>query len=81
MAYKREGSQKWWITVNGVRQSSGTESEEDAKALEAKLNHQVWLEQKMGFKQTRTWKEAVVKFLNESNHKASYSTINPLLVI
>jgi integrase len=79
MPYKREGSSKWWITVSGVRQSSGTANLEDAKGLEAKLNHQDWLQSKMGLKKPRSWKEAVVKFLNESKHKASYATITQRL--
>jgi integrase len=75
MPYKREGTSKWWITVQGVRRSSGTTDFEAAKALEAKLNHQGWLDTHMGIKPPRSWKEAVVMYLKESQHKASYDTI------
>ena len=79
MPYRREGTRNWWIVVKGVRQSSGTADFEDAKALEGKLNHEDWLQQRMGFKKPRSWKEAVVKFLKESQHKASYDTIKQRL--
>ena len=79
MPYRREGTRNWWIVVKGVRQSFGTAEFEDAKALEGKLNHEDWLQQRMGFKKPRSWKEAVVKFLKESQHKASYDTIKQRL--
>jgi len=37
--YARTGTAKRGITVGGVRQSSGTESEEDAKDLGTIVNH------------------------------------------
>lgn len=69
MPFKRAGSANWYIVVGGVRRSSGTENFDDAKALEDKLNHQKWLEQKMGVKPPRSWNEAVGKYLPEVRHQ------------
>lgn len=75
MPYRREGTRKWWITVDGVRQTSGTDDYEAAKALEAKLNHEAWKREHMEIEPAHHWKEAVVKYLSEHKHAASYSTI------
>lgn len=80
MPYKREGSKYWWIIVGGVRQSSRTEDFENAKALEGRLNYQEWQQQHMGMRPPRSWKEAVVKYLQERKHKPSYDTIVQRLV-
>lgn len=75
MPYQREGTKNWWIVVAGVRKSSGTQNLEDAKALEVQLNHKEWLYTHMGLERSRTWREAVVKYLNERKHKPSYDTM------
>jgi integrase len=75
MPYNRSGSKNWWIVVKGVRQSSGTKNYEDAEALENRLNLDLWKQQHMGVKPPKSWKEAVVKYLKERSHKASYDTI------
>jgi site-specific recombinase XerD len=71
MPYKRAGSSSWYINVKGVRRSSGTDSYADAKALEDKLNHEAWLQDRMGVKPPRSWKQAVVKWLDEKAGKVS----------
>lgn len=80
MPYKRTGTSKYWITVAGVRQTSGTDNYDDAKALEARLNHQGWLQEKMGIEPPHSWREAVVKFLGERAHKVSYDTMKQRLL-
>ena len=75
MAYRRAGTSKWWITAGGIRQTSGTTDKADAEALEARLNHQLWLETEMGIERPHSWQEAVTKYLKERQHKASYSTM------
>lgn len=75
MPYRRDGSTKWWITVAGVRQSSRTADYDAAKALEAKLNHEAWKREHMDIEPAHSWKESVVKYLQEHRHAASYSTI------
>lgn len=71
MPFKRRESSQWQIRVNGVRQSSGTEVYADAKALEDRLNHEAWLESKMGVKRPRSWQEAVVRWCKEKEGKRS----------
>jgi integrase len=71
MPHRRKGSSKVYIRVQGVRQSAGTHSYEDAKALEDRLNHQVWLERKMGLKPPKSWKEAVVRWCHEKSSKVT----------
>lgn len=80
MPYRREGTNKWWITVSGIRQSSRTDDFEAAKALEAKLNHQQWLQEKMGVEPPHSWEEAVVQYLKERQHKASIDDIKQRLI-
>lgn len=69
MPYTRAGSKKQYIRVGRVRVSAGTESREDAAALEAKLNHELWLTQRMGVKPRHSWKEAAVRWCKEKAHK------------
>lgn len=72
MPYRRKGSAIWYIRIKGVRASSGTTVYEDAKALEDRLNHEAWLNEKMGIKPPRSWDEATVMWLNEKQGKKSY---------
>jgi len=72
MPYKRKGSSRVWITVAGVRRSSGTTDWKDAEALEHKLNHDKWKEKELGIKPPRSWEEAVVKYLKECQGQPSY---------
>jgi len=71
MPHRRKGSTKLYIRVHGVRQSAGTDIWEDAKALEDRLNHQVWLERKMGLKPPKSWKEAVIRWCHEKSSKVT----------
>lgn len=69
LVYQREGSGNWYIT--GLRKSLGTENKAEAEALAAKIKHEIWLEKRMGIKPPRSWKEAVVKWLEEKAGKVS----------
>lgn len=69
MPFRRRGSGSWYIRVKGLRRSAETEVYADAKALEDKLNHEHWLEQKMGVKPKKSWKEACVRWVREKQHK------------
>lgn len=69
LVYQRQGSGNWYIT--GLRISTGTDNREEAEAFAAKLKHETWLEKKMGVKPPRSWKEAVLKWLDEKAGKAS----------
>ena len=66
--YRRDDSKYWWIDAtlsNGrrVRKSSGIETRAEAEAFLAKLKLDAFREQVLGIKPRRTWKEAVVRFL------------------
>ncbi|NTV09149.1 MAG: site-specific integrase [Zoogloea sp.] len=66
--YRRPDSRFWWINAtlpNGerIRQSTGTESREDAEALLAKLKLDAYRQQHFGLKPERSWQEAVVRYL------------------
>lgn len=71
MPHRREGSTKLYIRVKGVRRTAGTDNWEDAKALEDRLNHQFWLNEKMGIKPPKTWVEAVNRWLDEKSGKVT----------
>lgn len=65
--YKR--GKTWYIS--GLRKSTGTTNREDAEALAQKIGHERWLETRMGVKPPKSWKEAVLKWLDEKAGKAS----------
>ena len=65
----------WWIrftTPNGqrVRQSAGTPDRTKAQEYHDRLKARYWDIQKLGTKPERSWQEAVVRWLKESDHKA-----------
>jgi integrase len=66
--YRRRDSPFWWINAvlpNGerIRQSARTEDKGHAEALLAKLKLDVFREAHFGIKRTRSWQEAVVRYL------------------
>ena len=67
----------WYIsftTPDGkrVRRSSFTSDKRAAQELHDQLKADAWRIAKLGEKPRRTWKEAVVRFLKETRHKASH---------
>ncbi len=76
MPFRRKGSSRIYITVRKpdgrtVRRSAGTDNWEDAVALEGKKNHEAWEQRRMGVKASKTWKQAVVRWISDKAHKAS----------
>jgi integrase len=73
--FKRKDSSVWWlkITVNGrtVQKSTGTPDKQKAQEYHDKLKAQLWEQTKLGAKRGYSWNEAVVRWLNETQHKAS----------
>jgi integrase len=66
--YRRKDSRFWWIDTtlsNGQRvcRSSKTEDRQQAEAYVAKLRHEAFQAAYLGIKPTRTWQEAVVRYL------------------
>lgn len=72
MPYKREGSDKWWIRVGGVRKSAGTTDYKEAEKLEQHLNGQLWRDKHLGVKPAREWAALCNKWIKERGNKASF---------
>lgn len=74
--YKRKDSPFWWVrfTHNGRRlqQSSGTADRVAAQQFHDKLKVSLWEQDRLGVKPRRTWNQAVVKYLQETGHKATH---------
>ena len=75
MALYRRG-ETWWIDVTTpggkrVRQSAQTTDRKAAKEFHDQIKAQVWRTDKLGEKTKRSWDEAALKFLKESEGKAS----------
>jgi integrase len=77
--YRRKDSPYWWVKLSPIRGESGplqvsTGITERRKATEFhdKLKSQRWEQDKLGAKPSRTWEEAVVKFLGETGHKRTH---------
>jgi len=74
MLYKRSNSKKWWVRFTAadgseVRQSTGTEDKRQAQEYEDRLKASLWRQKKLGDKPERSWKEACVRWIEESTHK------------
>lgn len=73
--FKRKDSSVWWVkvTVNGriVQKSAGTSHRAKAQEFHDRLKAQLWEQAKLGAKRQYTWNEAVVRWLDETQHKAS----------
>lgn len=74
--YKRKDSPYWWIkfNVNGRRlqRSTGTADKQKAQEYHDKVRVQLWDETRLGIKPRHTWKEAVVRYVRETSHKATH---------
>lgn len=70
--YKR--GETWHIDFqsNGkrVRQSANTNDKQEALELHDKLKSELWKQEKLGDKPRYTWKEAVVRFLQENDRSS-----------
>ncbi|CAK0760955.1 single-strand DNA-binding protein [Gammaproteobacteria bacterium] len=77
MLYRRSDSEFWWVRFKGpdrkeIRQSTGTANRKDAEEFEAQLKLARWRQVRMGDRPRRTWQEAVVRWVEETNHKRSH---------
>ena len=78
--YRRDDSRLWWIATtlpNGqrIRQSAGTEDRREAEALLAQLKVEAFREAKFGIKPTRSWQEAVVRYLSGKQQLRSFKDV------
>jgi len=75
--YKRKTV--WWIrftTPDGrrVRRSTGTGDRTQAQEYHDRLKAELWRTARLGVKPKRSWREAVVRWLSETSHKATHET-------
>lgn len=76
MLYRRSKTGPWWCrftTPDGreVRRSSGTVERKAAEEWEARLKQETWRVERMGERPRRSWQDAVVRWVEETRHKAS----------
>ncbi len=73
--FKRKDSPYWWVKFSHdgrrVQQSTGTADRAKAQEYHDKLKASLWDEARLGVKPSRTWNEAVVRYLAETSHKTS----------
>lgn len=73
--YKRKDSSFWWVKLchNGctVQKSAGTSDRRKAKEYHDKLKAELWNQVRLGIKPNRTWEEAVLRWIEEKQHKVS----------
>ncbi|MGY6215716.1 tyrosine-type recombinase/integrase [Methylolobus aquaticus] len=74
MLYKQKGSARWWMrfrTPDGreIRESTGTTDRTLAEEYEARRKMEIYRVAKLGDRPRRTWKEAVVRWLEETTKR------------
>ncbi|MBN8759493.1 MAG: integrase [Thiobacillus sp. 65-69] len=73
--YKRKDSSVWWVKFrhNGqtIQRSTGTDDKLKAEEYHDRLKAELWEQARLGVKPRYLWNEAVVRWLQETEHKAS----------
>lgn len=77
MSLYRRGK-TWWVRITSpsgerIRKSTGTEEKLKAQQFHDQLKTELWRVHKLGEKPRRSWKEAVLRYSQETSHKASHS--------
>jgi integrase len=74
--YKRKDSALWWVklTVNGRRlqKSTGTADRKAAQEYHDRLKAELWEQTRLGVKPGYFWQDAVLRWLKETEHKATH---------
>lgn len=74
--YKRKDSALWWVklTVNGrrIQKSTGTEDRKAAQEYHDRLKAELWEQSRLGVKPGYLWQDAVLRWLKETEHKATH---------
>jgi integrase len=82
--YKRKDSSFWWvkITIGGqpIQRSTETTDKIQAQEFHDKLKALMWEQVRLGVKARHSWKEAVVRWLNETSDKATHNEDKSKLV-
>lgn len=73
--YQRSGT--WWVSFTSpsgqrIRRSTGTQDKKQAQEFHDRLKAELWKQQRLGEKPKRTWQEAVIRWLKETDHKATH---------
>ncbi len=75
--FKRKDSSSWWvkITLDGrkIQRSAGTSDKIKAQEFHDRLKAQMWEQNRLGVKPRRSWKDAVVRWLEETSEKATHN--------
>lgn len=83
--FKRKDSPNWWVKLtprNGraIQQSTGTPDKVKAQEFHDKLKASLWDRERLGIKPSRSWREAVVRWLEETSEKATHKEDKKKLV-
>lgn len=73
--YKRKDSSVYWVKLSHggkiVQRSTGTADKVAAQEYHDRLKASLWEQERLGVKPIYSWQEAVVRWLEETTHKAS----------
>ena len=83
--FKRKDSPHWWIKLTPrsgppVQRSTGTADKLKAREYHDKLKASLWDQERLGIKPERSWREAVVRWLEETSEKATHKEDKKKLV-
>lgn len=75
----------WWVKITArsgppIQRSTGTADKVKAREYHDKLKASVWDQERLGIKPQRSWREAVVRWLEETSHKATHGEDKKKLV-
>ncbi len=83
--FKRKDSPYWWVKLTPrsgppIQRSTGTADKVAAQEYHDKLKASLWDQERLGIKPKRTWREAVVRWLEETSEKATHKEDKKKLV-
>ena len=82
--FKRKDSQVYWIKISiggqVIQRSTGTSVKVEAQEYHDKLKAEFWQQKRLGTKPVRSWKETVVRFLQETSDKRTHEGDKLMLV-
>lgn len=75
--FKRKDSPNWWVKLtprsgSAIQRSTGTADRLKAQEYHDKLKASLWDQERLGIKPQRSWREAVVRWLEETSDKATH---------
>ena len=75
--YKRKDSPYWWVKLTPrsgapIQRSAGTADKAAAQEYHDKLKAALWDQERLGIKPKHSWREAVVRWLQETSEKTTH---------